>query len=170
MSCAGKLRNHCVQECARCWEAVINLPFLVANKTNKFPYTTSKPSFPSPHQKQKQARADNVAPWRLTSDAALTGTDAPGLGGFACTVHGGVCRTAARLRGRRANPGLPIVVLELVAAAVNLIKFRPEAPLSDVRGDGSRPALSAQLALRSGRAHSAGRAADPPSRVVRTKK
>ena len=88
-----------------------------------------------------------AAEWHLSSDAALTGTADPGLGGY---MHGWWwCLPLDDWLVR-----LPIVVLELIAAAVNVIVFAPTLR------DAARvvleiDALSAQLVLRAGRAHSA---------------
>ena len=86
------------------------------------------------------------AEWHLSSDAALTGTTDPGLGGY---MHGSwwcIPLDDALVR-------LPIVVLELIAAAVNIIIFErtlQDAPRVVLEID----ALSAQLVLRAGRSHS----------------
>jgi len=88
-----------------------------------------------------------AAEWHLFSDAALTGTASPGLGGY---MHGvWWCLPLDHLLMR-----LPIVVLELLAAVLNIIIFAAElrsAPRAVLEVD----ALSAQLVLRAGRAHSA---------------
>ena len=87
------------------------------------------------------------AQWHITSDAALTGTCDPGLGGY---LHGEwwcVPLDHALVR-------LPIVVLELIAAVVNLQTFAPRLRAAR-RVIWEVDALAAQMALRRGGAHSA---------------
>ena len=91
-------------------------------------------------------RAIGHAEWHLSSDAALAGTEQPGLGGYMYGRWWCVPLDAALIR-------LAIVVLELMALAVNVIVFADQLAAAK-RIVLEIDALSAQLALKSGGAHS----------------
>ena len=91
-------------------------------------------------------RSVRHAEWRLSSDAALAGTTQPGLGGYMYGRWWCIPLNNALIR-------LPIVVLELIAAAVNVITFAPQLRAAR-RIVLEIDALSAQLVLRRGGAHS----------------
>ena len=96
----------------------------------------------APWARRTSARTE----WRLSSDAALAGTSHPGLGGYMYGKWWCVPLDAALVR-------LPIVVLEFIAAFVNVIMFAPWLRAAK-RIVLEIDALSAQLVLRRGGAHS----------------